>query len=170
MPLEHYECVCNLFLQIYLGFFVFSEYEASHGTVSDLWYAHLDGETTSLNPLGLVEALIGAMNHSADLLPLNNEHVTEENGLERLSDEELELNAQTKASVYLFTDSLRKALHNTFRYGQGTKDMAGPSGLSTEEFVKKVAWRLGRYMAFVKDEVDPQQVVIPKRSFRRNCE
>merc|ERR1719224_340339 len=35
------------------------EYEASHGTVADMWEAHLRGEETSLNPLGLVEALIG---------------------------------------------------------------------------------------------------------------
>jgi isocitrate dehydrogenase len=37
------------------------EFEASHGTVADLWEAHLRGEETSLNPLGMVEALIGAM-------------------------------------------------------------------------------------------------------------
>lgn len=41
------------------------EYEASHGTVSDLWHAHLRGEETSLNPLGLVEAMIGSMQHAA---------------------------------------------------------------------------------------------------------
>ena len=35
------------------------EFEASHGTVSDMWEAHLRGEETSLNPLGMVEALIG---------------------------------------------------------------------------------------------------------------
>ena len=43
------------------------EYEASHGTVADMWEAHKRGEETSLNPLGMVEALIGAMNHAADL-------------------------------------------------------------------------------------------------------
>jgi isocitrate dehydrogenase len=35
--------------------------------VTDLWHAHLKGEETSLNPLGLVEALIGAMDHAAFL-------------------------------------------------------------------------------------------------------
>lgn len=30
------------------------EYEASHGTVADLWEAHLRGEETSFNPLGMV--------------------------------------------------------------------------------------------------------------------
>ena len=43
------------------------EFEASHGTVADMWEDHKRGEETSLNPLGMVEALIGAMNHSATL-------------------------------------------------------------------------------------------------------
>ena len=43
------------------------EFEASHGTVSDLWHDHLAGKETSLNPLGLVEAMIGAMQHAANL-------------------------------------------------------------------------------------------------------
>ena len=29
------------------------EFEASHGTVSDMWHAHLAGQETSLNPLVL---------------------------------------------------------------------------------------------------------------------
>lgn len=29
-----------------------TEFEASHGTVADLWHAHKRGEETSLNPLG----------------------------------------------------------------------------------------------------------------------
>ena len=36
-------------------------------TVADMWEAHQRGEETSLNPLGMVEALIGAMNHAATL-------------------------------------------------------------------------------------------------------
>lgn len=43
------------------------EFEASHGTVSDLWNDHLAGRETSLNPLGLVEAIMGAMQHAAVL-------------------------------------------------------------------------------------------------------
>jgi hypothetical protein len=31
--------------------------------------------------------------------------------------------------------------------------MAGPSGLTTEDFVNKVAWRLGRYVAAQVHEV-----------------
>jgi isocitrate dehydrogenase len=45
------------------------EFEASHGTVADLWEAHLRGEATSLNPLGMVEALIGAMQVDSLLTP-----------------------------------------------------------------------------------------------------
>ena len=75
------------------------EFEASHGTVADLWHAHLRGEETSLNPLGMVEALIGAMNHAAALEPGCDNKVTH------------------------FTSSLRNAVHNTFRSGEGTRDL-----------------------------------------------
>ena len=51
-----------------MDFHLSKEFEASHGTVADLWQAHQRGEETSMNPLGLAEALLGAMNHSADLL------------------------------------------------------------------------------------------------------
>jgi len=109
---------------------IIKEYEASHGTVTDLWLDHLAGKETSLNPLGLIEALIGAMNHAA----------------------KLQYDADPSAKdVYdktmNYTATLRLALHNTFRYGQGTRDMSGPTGYTTEEFVNKVAWRLGRYLA-----------------------
>ena len=43
------------------------EFEASHGTVTDMDEARIRGEETSLNPLGMVEGLIGAMNHAADV-------------------------------------------------------------------------------------------------------
>eukprot|EP00975_Prorocentrum_lima_P034113 7169222-Prorocentrum_lima.AAC.1 len=97
-----------------------------------------------MNPLGLIEALLGAMNHSADLAV---QHA--EKSLSGAEKEEVLANAR---ELYSYTDVLRKALHNTFRYGQGTRDMAGPEGFSTEKFVDKVAWRLGRYMAALYDE------------------
>jgi isocitrate dehydrogenase len=100
---------------------VIQEFEASHGTVTDLWRAHLAGKETSMNPLGLAEALIGAMSHSArcDARP--------EADVERL---------------LLFTDDLRHALHETFAVGEGTRDMMGPTGKTTEEFVEAVSKRL----------------------------
>ncbi|GMH73729.1 hypothetical protein TrRE_jg8520 [Triparma retinervis] len=126
------------------------EYEASHGTVSDLWHAHLRGEETSLNPLGLVEAMIGSMQHAAKL-ELDADPSTQEN----------------YDRVMTWTVTLRKAMHNTFRYGQGTRDMSGPDGYTTEDFIKKVAWRLDRYLVQQEDE-DAPVLGEPSRAFRRN--
>jgi isocitrate dehydrogenase len=136
------------------------EFEASHGTVSDLWHAHNRGEETSMNPLGMVDALIEAMNHSAKL------------ALEAYKTEDSSVDSKNAVEhaegILNFTKTLKSALHNTFRYGQGTRDMAGPSGLTTEDFVNKVAWRLGRYVAAQVDEVAPQDLLIPSLKFRRN--
>jgi len=130
------------------------EFEASHGTVSDLWNDHLEGKETSLNPLGLVEAIIGAMRHAATLQ------------LETSSD------AQTAQRVHdqvmNYTKTLRTALHNTFRYGQGTRDMSGPGGYTTEDFVEKVAWRLGRYLEAQEEEAPPPELQEPDRTYRPN--
>jgi len=93
------------------------EYEASHGTVADMWEAHLRGEETSLNPLGMVEALIGSMNHAAAL----------------------DGNAP---AIVEFTTQLRGIMHSLMVSGKGTRDLCGPSGLTTEEFVDLVADKL----------------------------
>jgi len=129
------------------------EFEASHGTVSDLWHDHLAGKETSLNPLGLVEAMIGAMQHAATL------------DAEKDPSEEKET---VKAKIFNYTETLRTAMHNTFRYGQGTRDMSGPSGFTTEDYIAKVAWRLERYLAMQDDEVPPPLLHEPDRKFRRN--
>eukprot|EP00584_Thalassiosira_punctigera_P003429 CAMPEP_0172529006 /NCGR_PEP_ID=MMETSP1067-20121228/3192_1 /TAXON_ID=265564 ORGANISM="Thalassiosira punctigera, Strain Tpunct2005C2" /NCGR_SAMPLE_ID=MMETSP1067 /ASSEMBLY_ACC=CAM_ASM_000444 /LENGTH=553 /DNA_ID=CAMNT_0013312991 /DNA_START=121 /DNA_END=1781 /DNA_ORIENTATION=+ len=126
------------------GTTLIKEFEASHGTVTDLWLDHLAGKETSLNPLGLVEALLGAMRHAADL--------------------ELEANPKDRNAQQMhdhvnnFSDTLRTALHNTFRYGQGTRDMSGPTGFTTEDFVAKVAWRLNRYLAQQIEEQAPPEL------------
>lgn len=86
------------------------EFEASHGTVTDLWDMHLAGKETSLNPLGLVTALVSAIDHAADV------------------------NGKTD-TVSPFTKRLTKIMHNSFSKGQGTKDLCGSSGLSTEAYV-----------------------------------
>ncbi|KAK3285804.1 isocitrate dehydrogenase (NAD(+)) idh1 [Cymbomonas tetramitiformis] len=95
------------------------EFEASHGTVADLWDAHLRGEETSLNPLGLVEALIGAMQHAASL----------EGGPEA-------------EKIIAFTNNLRKVMHQLMVEGKGTRDLCGPAGLTTEQFIEAVAERI----------------------------
>ncbi|CAE7364453.1 icd [Symbiodinium natans] len=89
------------------------EFEASHGTVADLWHAHLRGEETSMNPLGMVVALFGAMDHAAALA--NDPKILE----------------QTSK----FTGCARAAVYAAFRDGRGTRDMVGPKGLTTEKFV-----------------------------------
>lgn len=132
---------------------IIKEFEASHGTVTDLWDLHNEGKETSLNPLGLVEALIGAMNHAATL--------------------QYEKDPSTKDvydKVMNFTATLRLSLHNTFRYGQGTRDMTGPEGYTTEEFVSKVEWRLGRYLADQLEATPPPTLEEPDRSYRRGYE
>jgi len=129
---------------------IIKEYEASHGTVTDLWLDHLAGKDTSMNPLGMVEALIGAMNHAA-LLELE-------------ADENYQ---ETYDKIMNYTNTLRLSLHNTFRYGQGTRDMAGPTGFTTEDFIDKVAWRLGRYLSDDLESVAPPVLDEPDRSFRR---
>lgn len=90
------------------------EFEASHGTVADMWEAHQQGEETSLNPLGMVEALIGAMQHAGKL----------EGG---------------RPDVDSFTNDLRSIIHKAMANGKGTRDLCGPTGLTTEGFVDYVA-------------------------------
>ena len=96
------------------------EYEASHGTVADMWESHQRGEETSLNPLGLVEALISAMAHAEFLVPPTG-------GLRPVTE---------------FGNRLRKIIHAAMVEGQGTRDLCGPEGLTTEQFIEVIARRL----------------------------
>lgn len=96
------------------------EFEASHGTVADLWHMHLRGEETSLNPLGLAEALIGAMQHSSTLYD----------------------NEDNKKKIFEYTERMRSSMHDCMVAGLGTRDLCGPSGLTTEGFVDAVASRM----------------------------
>lgn len=90
------------------------EFEASHGTVADLWLRHQKGQETSLNPLGLLEALVGAMQHAATLEPLY------------------------KSEVYDFCRILRNTVHRAFATGFGTRDLNKEKGLTTEAFIDHV--------------------------------
>jgi isocitrate dehydrogenase len=92
---------------------IIKEFEASHGTVSDMWKRHQRGEETSLNPMGLVFALVEAMNHA-------------------------EVIAGGKGEVKNFTSKLYAEICKAFVEGKGTRDMCGASGLSTEKFVEYV--------------------------------
>merc|ERR1719512_65349 len=115
---------------------------------------HLAGKETSLNPLGLTEALIGAMQHSAKL--------------ELDANPDCEKAKETHAKVTNFTYILRHAIHNTFRYGQGTRDMSGPEGFTTEDFISKVAWRVQRYLARQEEEEEPPILGEVPMTYRRN--
>jgi len=111
------------------------EFEASHGTVTDMWEAHLRGEETSFNPLGMVEALIGAMQHAAR-----------------------DQSKADNARIHHFTDHLRKVIHRSFVMGKGTRDLVGPAGLTTEEFIDFIAPQLDRGFdveALTAESVDP---------------
>merc|ERR1719414_2753997 len=99
------------------------EFEASHGTVSDLWLDHLRGEETSMNPLGMVVALLDAMDHAAVLDP------------------------SCKQEINRFTGHCKEAVYAAFREGRGTRDLSGPEGLTTEQFVDSVCEDLTRRMA-----------------------
>merc|ERR1712087_87634 len=99
------------------------EFEASHGTVADLWHMHLRGEETSMNPLGMVVALLDAMDHAAALEPSN------------------------KEAVNRFTANCKEAVYTAFRTGKGTRELSGPTGLTTEQFVDAVAEDLVNRMA-----------------------
>merc|ERR1712192_122982 len=46
--------------------------------------------------------------------------------------------------------------------------MGGPSGLTTEDFIDKVAWRLQRYLAMQEEDAPPPVLVEPNRKYRRN--
>jgi len=99
------------------------QFEASHGTVADLFHMMLRGEETSMNPLGMVVALLGAMDHSAVLYPAAQEEVT------------------------MFTSSCKDAVFAAFQTGNGTRDLCGPDGLTTEQFVAVVARDLAARLA-----------------------
>ena len=89
-----------------------------------------------MNPLGMMEALLGAMDHSAYLQVQSNAKGA----------------AKNAESVYQFTKTLRTALHNTFRYGQGTRDMSGPHGLTTEQ-TKEIVDILGDASSRIREVV-----------------
>ena len=69
-----------------------------------------------------------------------------------------------------FTSALRTAMHSSFREGKGTRDMSGPSGLTTEAFVEEVGTRLDVLMDPTKAKVETvvEEVVKADPRFRRN--
>lgn len=105
-----------------------------HGTSSYLAVA-------PQNPLGLVEALLGAMNHAATLHE----------------------DSEDSEAILEFTSNLRKAMHVAMVSGDGTRDLCGPAGLTTEQFVNVVAESIGTDMATI-DLSDDKPRVVPELS------
>lgn len=99
------------------------EFEASHGTVSDMYRRHLNKEETSLNPLGLVYALVEALNYS----------------------EELEIGSQ--GEIHKFTKIMYDSICKLMVAGKGTRDLCGPSGATTEQFVDLVAGEIRKHIS-----------------------
>jgi len=118
---------------------IIKEFEASHGTVTDMWDAHLRKEEASLNPLGLIEALCGAMDHSAKLYKAEKE-------------------------VFNFTNILRKSLYTQMiTKGKATRDLSGPNGLTTEQFVVAVKRRM-------LGKIDTEEKKAGKKDIIKNVE
>lgn len=106
---------------------IIKEFEASHGTVTDMYHSHKRGEETSLNPLSMMEALIGAMKHAVVLNTKNN------GGKISANDEKFDA----------FCNKLQSAIHAQMTTsGRASRDLSGPSGLTTEQFVQAVRARL----------------------------
>jgi isocitrate dehydrogenase len=101
------------------------EFEASHGTIADQYQKLLRGEETSVNPLGMVYALRGAIDHSATLA---------------VESKQIDVAAAQKLKA--FTALMYEAMCEAMASGKGTRDLSGPSGLTTEGFCEEVAARI----------------------------
>jgi len=95
---------------------IIKQFEASHGTVSDMWKDHLNNKETSLNSLGMVNALLSAINYSIEIDTTN---------------------SYDNVKLLHFTNKLNKIIHNEYANGNGTKDI-NKNGLTTEEFIENI--------------------------------
>lgn len=93
---------------------IIKQFEASHGTVTDMWKEHIKGNETSLNPLGLIEALLGAMNYAEEM-------------------------QNTSYDIRNFNTLLRNNIHDLFRSNKGTRDICGSNGLTSEQFIYELS-------------------------------
>ena len=93
-------------------------FEAAHGTMADLWAKHNAGEETSVNPIGMVHGLAGAMMHAAKL-------------------------AGREAEMKEFAEgAMMASLYETYKEGKGSRDFCGANGLSTNDLIKHVAAKI----------------------------
>lgn len=106
------------------------EFEASHGTIADQFHAWKAGKETSVNPIGMIFALRGAIDHSVTLAV-----------------EDKQLDAAEGARIKAYTANMYAAMSEAMASGKGTRDLSGPSGLTTEGFISEVAARISQKMA-----------------------
>ena len=103
------------------------EYEAAHGTVTQHYYRHLQGEASSTNPMATIFAWSGALRKRGEM-----------DGIEELQ---------------VFADKLEAACIETLNDGIMTKDLVGlveegtPTQVNTNEFIKAIRERLEKKMA-----------------------
>ena len=101
------------------------EFEASHGTIADQYEKHKRGEETSVNPIGMVYALRVAIDHSVNVA-LENSTIA----------------ASDAANIHGFTANMYDRMCEVMASGKGTRDLSGPSGLTTQGFIAEVAHRI----------------------------
>ena len=98
------------------------EYEAAHGTVTRHYYQHLEGKTTSTNPMATIFAWSGALRKRSEL--------------------------DGNAALQEFAGRLERASIETIESGEMTKDIFAISEvpnkkmLTTEEFLQSIAGKL----------------------------
>merc|ERR550525_977328 len=96
----------------------------------------------------MVVALLGAMDHAATL------------------------NSANQADITRFTGHCKEAMYAAFREGRGTRDLSGPSGLTTEQFVDSVAADLTKRMESGAEAVPyvapPTEEKVVSRKLRKN--
>ena len=96
------------------------QHEAVHGTAADQWSDHLEGRPTSFNPLGMLYAVIGAMQSAAKA-------------------------SGSHDRLIAFCSHLTRLLHQLISSGNCTSDLS-PSGLSTDQFIDLVNLRLRKLL------------------------
>ena len=101
------------------------EFEASHGTIADQFEKYKAGKETSVNPLGLVTALLGAIDHAA-----------------RLGEQKAQITIETMQKLHKFTAKIYDEMTKAMAGGNGTRDLYPEKGLTTEGFIDYVAAKL----------------------------
>ncbi len=101
------------------------EFEASHGTISDQFAKFKAGEETSVNPIGMIYALRGAIDHSVNLAVASKM-----------------LDDSAAGKIHAFAANMYDSMCEAMASGKGTRDLSGPSGLTTQNFIAEVASRI----------------------------